>query len=29
MHPANWMLTHEFVGKSLLGISPDESPRWG
>lgn len=29
MHPANWMLTHEFVGKSVLGISPDESPRWG
>jgi alkylation response protein AidB-like acyl-CoA dehydrogenase len=29
MHPANWMLTHEIVGKSLLGISPDESPRWG
>ena len=29
MHPANWMLTHEFMGKSLLGISPDESPRWG
>jgi alkylation response protein AidB-like acyl-CoA dehydrogenase len=29
MHPANWMLTHEIVGKSFLGISPDESPRWG
>ena len=29
MHPSNWMLTHEIVGKSLLGISPDESPRWG
>lgn len=29
MHPANWMLTHEIVGKSLLGISPDETPRWG
>jgi alkylation response protein AidB-like acyl-CoA dehydrogenase len=29
MHPANWMLTHEIVGKSLLGINPDESPRWG
>ena len=29
MHPANWMLTHEIVGKSLLGISPDEAPRWG
>ena len=29
MHPTNWTLTHEFVGKSLLGISPDDSPRWG
>ena len=29
MHPANWMLTHEIVGKSLLGISPDESPHRG
>jgi alkylation response protein AidB-like acyl-CoA dehydrogenase len=29
IHPANWMLTHEIVGKSFLGISPDESPRWG
>ena len=29
LHPANWMLTHEIVGKSLLGINPDESPRWG
>ena len=29
MHPANWMLTHEIVGKSLLGIHPDTSPRWG
>jgi alkylation response protein AidB-like acyl-CoA dehydrogenase len=28
-HPANSMLTHELVGKSLLGISPDEMPRWG
>jgi alkylation response protein AidB-like acyl-CoA dehydrogenase len=28
-HPANSMLTHEIVGKSLLGISPDEMPRWG
>lgn len=28
-HPANSMLTHELVGKSLLGISPDETPRWG
>jgi alkylation response protein AidB-like acyl-CoA dehydrogenase len=29
IHPANSMLTHEIVGKTLLGISPDESPRWG
>jgi len=29
IHPANSMLTHEIVGKSLLGISPDEQPRWG
>lgn len=29
IHPANSMLTHEIVGKSLLGISPDEMPRWG
>lgn len=29
MHPANSMLTHEIVGKSFLGISPDEQPRWG
>ena len=29
LHPANSMLTHEIVGKTLLGISPDESPRWG
>jgi alkylation response protein AidB-like acyl-CoA dehydrogenase len=28
-HPANSMLTHEFVAKTLLGISPDEQPRWG
>jgi alkylation response protein AidB-like acyl-CoA dehydrogenase len=29
IHPANNMLTHEIVGKTLLGISPDETPRWG
>lgn len=29
MHPASSMLTHEMVGKTLLGINPDESPRWG
>jgi alkylation response protein AidB-like acyl-CoA dehydrogenase len=29
IHPASSMLTHEIVGKTLLGISPDETPRWG
>ncbi len=29
VHPGNSMLTHELVGKTLLGISPDETPRWG
>jgi alkylation response protein AidB-like acyl-CoA dehydrogenase len=29
IHPGNPMLTHEVVGKLSLGISPDESPRWG
>jgi alkylation response protein AidB-like acyl-CoA dehydrogenase len=29
IHPGNSMLTHEIVGKSFLGISPDEQPRWG
>jgi alkylation response protein AidB-like acyl-CoA dehydrogenase len=29
IHPANSMLTHEIVGKTVLGISPDEMPRWG
>ena len=29
IHPANSMLTHEIVGKTALGISPDETPRWG
>ncbi len=29
VHPANLLLTHELVGKLSLGISPDESPRWG
>lgn len=29
IHPANSMLTHEVVAKTLLGISPDETPRWG
>lgn len=25
----NSILTHEIVAKTLLGISPDETPRWG
>ena len=29
IHPANSALTHEFVAKTMLGINPDESPRWG
>lgn len=29
IHPANAMLTHELCGKLALGISPDETPRWG
>ncbi|MEP6733319.1 MAG: acyl-CoA dehydrogenase family protein [bacterium] len=29
IHPANTMFTHEVVGKTLLGINPDEQPRWG
>ena len=29
IHPANSMLTHEIVAKTMLGISPDETPRWG
>jgi alkylation response protein AidB-like acyl-CoA dehydrogenase len=28
-HPANTLLAHEFVAKTALGISPDETPRWG
>jgi alkylation response protein AidB-like acyl-CoA dehydrogenase len=28
-HPANPMLSREFVAKTTLGIDPDESPRWG
>jgi alkylation response protein AidB-like acyl-CoA dehydrogenase len=28
-HPANAALTHEFVGKTALGIGLDETPRWG
>ena len=29
IHPANSMFTHELVAKTLLGINPDETPRWG
>jgi len=29
IHPANSMLTHEIVAKTVFGISPDETPRWG
>jgi alkylation response protein AidB-like acyl-CoA dehydrogenase len=29
IHPDYSMLTHEIVAKTLLGISPDETPRWG
>ncbi|HET8653954.1 MAG TPA: acyl-CoA dehydrogenase family protein [Longimicrobiaceae bacterium] len=29
IHPANSMLTHEICAKLTLGISPDETPRWG
>jgi alkylation response protein AidB-like acyl-CoA dehydrogenase len=28
-HPANAALTHEFVAKTVLGINPDDQPRWG
>jgi alkylation response protein AidB-like acyl-CoA dehydrogenase len=29
IHPGNSALSHEFVAKTLLGINPDETPRWG
>jgi len=29
IHPANTALAHEFLGKTALGINPDEQPRWG
>lgn len=29
VHPGNSLFTHELVGKTLLGINPDEQPRWG
>jgi len=28
-HPANTILTHEIVGKTVLGIDLGEQPRWG
>lgn len=28
-HPASSVLTHELVAKGILGIDPDEQPRWG
>ncbi len=28
-HPANSALSHEFIGKAMLGINPDDQPRWG
>jgi alkylation response protein AidB-like acyl-CoA dehydrogenase len=28
-HPANSMLVHEIVGKTVLGIDLGEQPRWG
>ena len=28
-HPANSALTHELVAKTMLGINPDDPPRWG
>ena len=29
IHPANYALTREFIAKTALEISPDETPRWG
>lgn len=29
IHPANEQLAHEFIGKAVQGIDPDEQPRWG
>jgi len=28
-HPANSILVHEIVGKTVLGIDLGEQPRWG
>jgi alkylation response protein AidB-like acyl-CoA dehydrogenase len=29
IHPANASLARELVAKAVLGINPDEKPRWG
>jgi alkylation response protein AidB-like acyl-CoA dehydrogenase len=29
IHLGNFALTREFIGKTALGINPDEQPRWG
>jgi alkylation response protein AidB-like acyl-CoA dehydrogenase len=29
IHPANALLTREFISKITLGVNPDEQPRWG
>ena len=29
IHPGNSMFAHEIMAKTLLGIDPDEMPRWG
>src|SRR5262249_49746909 len=29
LHPANYFITREIVGKAFLGIDLDEQPRWG
>ena len=29
LHPANSLLTREFVAKTVLGVDFDEKPRWG
>jgi len=28
-HPANSSLTHELIGKLVLGVNPDDPQRWG
>ena len=28
-HPVNASLTHELLAKGIMGIDPDEQPRWG